>query len=102
MATEKIAELDELQPGERKSTVVDDLPALLFRVGDDYYCVEDVCTHDGQPLTDGPLDGCTLTCPRHGAEFDIKTGDAICMPATEPIRAYKVILNEDGIHAVVD
>lgn len=102
MSREKIAEPDELQPGDRKSVIVDDLPALLFRVDDSYYCVEDVCTHDGQPMTDGPLDGCTLTCPRHGAEFDIRNGKPLKMPATEAIRVYSVDVDRDGVHAVVE
>ena len=101
MSKEKIAESNELQSGDRKSVIVDDLPALLFRVEDSYYCVEDVCTHDGQPMTDGPLNDCTLTCPRHGAEFDIRDGKPLKMPATEAIRVYDLEIDDDGIYAVV-
>src|SRR5688500_10566728 len=82
---EKAAAPDEIPPGGRKSIVVDDLPALLIRIGDDYYCIADTCTHDGQAMTNGPLEGCVITCPRHGARFDIRTGAALCMPATEPV-----------------
>ena len=46
---ERIAAVDEVAPGERKSVIVDELPALLLRVGDNYFCIEDVCSHDGQP-----------------------------------------------------
>lgn len=96
---EKIAELETLQPGARQSVFVDDIPALLIRIDDDYYVIEDICSHDGQPLTDGPLIDCAIQCPRHGAKFDLKTGDALCMPATRPIATFNVEVREDGIWA---
>lgn len=94
----KIANRDEIEPGGRMSVVVDDIPALLIRVGDDYYCIEDTCTHDGQAMTDGPVAGGEITCPRHGARFDIATGKALCMPATEPIATFDVDVRDDGIY----
>jgi 3-phenylpropionate/trans-cinnamate dioxygenase ferredoxin component len=94
----KIASLSEIPPGGRLSLIVDELPALLLRIGDDLYCIEDVCTHDGQPLTDGPVADCVITCPRHGAKFDLRTGKAIRMPATEPVRTYPVTVRGDDIY----
>ena len=96
---ERIAGADELAPGGRKSVVVDDLPALLLRIGDDYFCIEDTCTHDGQAMTDGPVQDHEITCPRHGARFDIRTGKALCMPATEPVETFELDMREDGIFA---
>lgn len=98
-AFELVAATTEIPPGGRKSVVVDDVPALLLRVGDDYYCIEDTCTHDGQAMTDGELHGCEITCPRHGARFDIRTGKALCMPATEPVATFEVEVRADGIYA---
>jgi 3-phenylpropionate/trans-cinnamate dioxygenase ferredoxin subunit len=95
----KIANPDEIPPGGRKSVVVDDLPALLIRVGDDYYCIEDTCTHDGQAMTDGPIADHEITCPRHGARFDIRSGEPLCMPATEPVATFVVEVRDDGIYA---
>jgi 3-phenylpropionate/trans-cinnamate dioxygenase ferredoxin subunit len=99
MAWEKVAEPGEVSPGGRLSVVVDETPALLLRAGDDYYCLEDVCTHDGQPLTDGPVEGFAIECPRHGARFDIRTGKVLCMPATEPVRVFRVEVRADGVYA---
>jgi 3-phenylpropionate/trans-cinnamate dioxygenase ferredoxin subunit len=70
--------------------VFDDRAVLLLRVGDEFFAVEDVCSHDGQPLTDGPLEGTAIECPRHGARFDVRTGRPLCMPAVEPIATYEV------------
>lgn len=93
---QKVATLDELPPGGRKSLVFDDRAVLLFRIGEDFYAVEDVCSHDGQPLTDGKLAGTSIECPRHGARFDVKTGRPLCMPAVEPISTFEVrILGQD-------
>ncbi|MGD9856925.1 MAG: non-heme iron oxygenase ferredoxin subunit [Planctomycetaceae bacterium] len=96
---EHIAGRDELAEGGRKSVVVDETPALLLHVGGAYYCIEDVCTHDGQPLTDGPVAEGQITCPRHGARFDLRTGAATCMPATEPVRTFEVRVRDDGVFA---
>lgn len=98
----KVASLADLPPGGRLSLIVDDVPALLLRIGDDLYCIEDVCTHDGQPLTNGPVSDCTITCPRHGAVFDLKTGRPLRMPATEPVRTFPVELRGEEIYVAVD
>lgn len=85
-----MAAVDDIPPGGRLSLLLDDRGILLLRAGDEFYAVEDVCTHDGQPLTDGPLKGHEIQCPRHGARFDIATGRPLCMPAVEPIATFAV------------
>jgi metal-sulfur cluster biosynthetic enzyme/nitrite reductase/ring-hydroxylating ferredoxin subunit len=92
---ERVAAVSEIPPNGRKSIIVDDVPALLVRIGNDFFAVEDVCSHDGQPLTDGPVADGAITCPRHGAKFDLKTGKALCMPATQPIETFVVVV-QDG------
>ncbi|MCA8982264.1 MAG: DUF59 domain-containing protein [Planctomycetaceae bacterium] len=98
-AWEKIAETSDLGEKDRLSVLIDDTPALLIRYESAYYAIEDVCTHDGQPLTDGEIREGAITCPRHGARFDVKTGAALCMPATEAIRVFEVDVRDDGIYA---
>ena len=98
----KVAEVDDIEPGGRLSVVVDDYPVLLIRVGDDFFAIEDVCTHDGQPLTNGPVSGHEITCPRHGARFDLATGRALCMPATEPVRTFPVEVRDGGVYVKAD
>lgn len=100
--TVKVAAASEVPDGGRKSIVVDELPALLLHIGDDWYCIEDVCTHDGQPLTDGPVADCQITCPRHGAMFDVRTGKATKMPAIEPIRTFPVTIRDGDVYVEVD
>jgi 3-phenylpropionate/trans-cinnamate dioxygenase ferredoxin component len=69
---------------------IGDRMVVLIHVGGQYFCLDDVCTHDGGPLSDGRLDDHTIACPRHGAKFDICTGKALTMPATEPTVAHEV------------
>jgi metal-sulfur cluster biosynthetic enzyme/nitrite reductase/ring-hydroxylating ferredoxin subunit len=94
-----VADLNEVPAGGRKSIMIDDVPALLVRIGEQYFAVEDVCSHDGQPLTDGPVDGFDIACPRHGARFDLRTGKPTRMPATAAIPVYAVEVRADGIYA---
>lgn len=94
---EKVASATEVPPNGRKSIIVDDVPALLVRVGNDFFAIEDVCSHDGQPLTDGPVADGAITCPRHGARFDLKTGNALCMPATRAIPTFAVQVRDDEV-----
>ncbi len=94
----RVASVSDVPPGGRLSVVVDDYPVLLIRVGDDFFAVEDACTHDGQPLTDGPVADHEITCPRHGARFDLRTGKALCMPATEPVRTFAVEVRNGEVY----
>ena len=70
----KIAEVDALQPGEKKSFPLHGKMIFLANVGGVYYALDNRCPHMGGALSGGDLDGATLTCPRHGAKFDVRTG----------------------------
>ncbi|MHB1543296.1 MAG: Rieske (2Fe-2S) protein [Gammaproteobacteria bacterium] len=62
----------------------------VFDIQGDLYAVEDVCTHDGGELAGGPIEGHTITCPRHGARFDLQTGQVLAPPACIPLRTFPV------------
>jgi 3-phenylpropionate/trans-cinnamate dioxygenase ferredoxin subunit len=94
---ESVAKVSEIPPGGRKSLVFDERAVLVFRIGNDFYAVEDVCSHDGQPLTDGPVEGFSVECPRHGARFDVRTGRPLCMPAVEPIATFEVKIENENV-----
>ena len=87
-----VASQTELSDGEKKLIEVDDRLVILFRMSDAYYCLDDVCTHDGGTLSDGEHIGCEIACPRHGARFDVRTGAALCMPATQNTTVHEVKL----------
>jgi 3-phenylpropionate/trans-cinnamate dioxygenase ferredoxin component len=96
---ERIIGTDELKSGDRRTVYIDDTPALVIRIQDQYFVIEDVCSHDGQPLTGGTIENCTIACPRHAAKFDLKTGKALCMPATESIRVFSVEIRDGAVWA---
>lgn len=64
--------------------------ALCRPSENEWYAIDDMCTHDGGPLGEGELLGYEIECPRHGAHFDVRTGEALTLPATRPVNAYKV------------
>jgi metal-sulfur cluster biosynthetic enzyme/nitrite reductase/ring-hydroxylating ferredoxin subunit len=96
---ERVIGIDELQPGERRSVFVDDIPALVIRLQDQFFVIEDMCSHDGQPLDDGVVGEFSITCPRHSARFDLRTGSALCMPATSPIRVFRTEIRNEAVWA---
>jgi 3-phenylpropionate/trans-cinnamate dioxygenase ferredoxin subunit len=93
----KAASKSELEPGKKLLVEVDDRLVILFQVGDEYFCLDDVCTHDGGTLSDGPFEGFEIECPRHGAKFDVRCGKATCMPATQNTGAHEVKIDGDDI-----
>ena len=73
----------------------------LFHVGGVYYALDDVCTHDGGPLADGELVDYAIACPRHGAQFDIRSGEALTMPAVRATKAHRVKVEDGGVWVAV-
>lgn len=85
-----VARVGDLSDPGKKLLEVNERMLVLLLVDGTYYCIDDVCTHDGGPLGEGQLCGFSLACPRHGAKFDIRSGDALTMPATEPTVVHEV------------
>lgn len=69
----------------------------VANVGDQFYAIDNVCTHDNGPLGEGRVQGETIECPRHGARFDVKTGQVRALPAVRPVRTYPVELHGDEV-----
>ncbi|MFT5522808.1 MAG: 3-phenylpropionate/trans-cinnamate dioxygenase ferredoxin subunit [Pirellulaceae bacterium] len=95
----KVAKVTDIPDPGKQMLELDDRLVVLFHVGGVFHCVDDVCTHDGGPLGDGELSDDTIACPRHGAKFDIKTGEALTMPATENTVVHQVKI--DGDHVLI-
>lgn len=79
----------ELQDGQAKSIAVGRRSVAVVRNGAEYFAIEDICTHDGAPLTGGEVEGNEIICPRHGARFCLRTGEALTPPAYEPVRVFE-------------
>ena len=88
---------DDVPEGQMKLVEVDEQLVILFQVDGKFYCIDDICTHDGGTLSDGDIEGCEIECPRHGAKFDIRSGKALTMPATQDTRSHEVKIVGDEL-----
>jgi len=93
----KAATRSEIAPGATKQVEAGGLGILLCNAGGNIYAIEDVCTHDGGPLEQGELEGECIVCPRHGATFDVRTGDALTLPAVVPVMTFPVTIEGDDV-----
>ena len=100
MAKTRVAKVSEIAPGTTKQVVLGGDEVLLCNVEGTIYAIDDVCTHDGGPLEQGRLDGCEIECPRHGARFDVRTGEATAFPAVMPVATHPV--SQEGDDVFVD
>jgi len=86
----KVAKTEDLAPGQGKMVEAGGKKIALFNVDGDYCAISDTCTHHGGPLSEGELAGKEVTCPWHGAVFDVTTGEVLGPPAMEGVACYKV------------
>jgi 3-phenylpropionate/trans-cinnamate dioxygenase ferredoxin subunit len=96
-----VCHIDELPPGAHRTCDLDGTQVAVFNLGGELYAIEDLCTHDGGILTGGPVEGDQIVCPRHGARFSIRSGEALTAPAYEPTSTFPVRV-EDGVVQVRD
>lgn len=93
----KTIPLEEIDLGTTREVVVDAERVLLCRTGDrTVHAIANCCTHDGGILGEGTLDGHIVQCPRHGAQFDVRTGAVVRMPASSSIESFPVEIDADG------
>ena len=84
----------DLHDGEAISIPVGRRMVAVVRSGAEYFAIEDVCTHDGAELTGGDVAGAEIICPRHGARFCLRTGQALSPPAYEPVRVFETKISD--------
>lgn len=102
----RLASIDGLPAGGHAAFEVDGRFIAVYVVQGAYYAIEDVCTHDGEPLADAPVEAATaadiamgargpvVVCPRHGARFCLRSGAVLCPPAYEPVPAFATRVQE--------
>ena len=77
-------------------------PVAVVRDGDDWYAVEDECSHAAIPLSEGDVEGCEIECWLHGSRFDLRSGKPTGPPASEPVATYAVRVEGDDVLVDVD
>ena len=96
MAKIKALNRSELSPGSFRASEVDGKRIVIYDVEGKLFATSDTCAHQGGPLADGLLDGCLVTCPWHGWQFDVRTGVAVFDPAKK-VATYPVHVEGDDI-----
>ncbi|HKP37316.1 MAG TPA: non-heme iron oxygenase ferredoxin subunit [Pyrinomonadaceae bacterium] len=86
----KVATIDEIPVGSAKLIEVKGNEIALFNIGGTLHAIDNSCTHVGGPLCEGEISGADVTCPWHGAVFDLTTGRAVGPPAFEAVNRYEV------------
>jgi len=92
-----VAREGELAPGQWRVVDVDGTQVVVFNLDGGFYAIEDVCTHDGGQLTGGRIEGDEIECPRHGARFCIRNGEALSPPAYEATATFPVRVAEGQV-----
>ena len=87
----------ELHPGSYRIVDLDGVQVAVFNLEGEYFAIEDVCTHDGGTLTGGSVENGEIICPRHGARFSIRTGEALSAPAFESTTRFPLRVEEGRI-----
>ena len=99
---EKVAKTSDVPPGEIRSFAAGSEMIAVCNVDGKFYAFKDECTHQAYPLSDGMLEGKKITCIHHGAEFDVETGDALCLPAIDAVETFDVKVEGDDIYVLIE
>ena len=101
MAFTKVAMVGEVAPGKAKQVTVNGRKMGVYNVSGTFYAIDDTCTHRGATLSEGDCVGKVVTCPWHGAQFDVTTGSHLSPPAEHAVASYRVQVVGDQIQVDV-
>ncbi|MGB4862120.1 MAG: non-heme iron oxygenase ferredoxin subunit [Tepidiformaceae bacterium] len=102
MAWFKVAKVEDVAVGTARVVEAGGRAIALCNTGEGFHAIDDLCTHDGGPLDQGKLDGFRIECPRHGAQFDVRTGKVLALPAVRPIRSYPTRVEAGEVEVEVE
>ncbi len=94
----EIGAIDTLPRDRGIRVTVGEERVAMFRIGDEVFAIGDRCSHAEASLAEGEVYGHEVECPRHGSEFDLRTGEALSLPATRPVPTYPVSIEEGTVY----
>jgi 3-phenylpropionate/trans-cinnamate dioxygenase ferredoxin subunit len=97
----KLATTDEMANQSARCVEVEGLKIALFKSEDAFCALSDTCSHRGGPLSEGDVEGTEVTCPWHGAKFDLRTGAVLGPPAQTGVKSYPVRVTGRDIEAEI-
>lgn len=98
----KVTPLDELPRDRGVRVIVGEHRIALFRLGDEVYAIGDRCSHAEASLSEGEVFDEAVECPRHGSEFDLRTGEPSSLPATSPVPTYDVVVEDGTVYLTLE
>lgn len=93
----KACKVGDIEPGGEGFKLDVDPPIAVFNVDGEFYAIDDTCSHGQSSLSEGYVEDCAVECNWHFAKFDLRTGRALCLPATVDLRTYPVRVEGDEI-----
>ncbi len=96
-----VASTNEIKENDCKVIEHKHTPIAIFNLDQQFYAIQDNCPHQHMPLADGEVVDCTITCPFHGAKFDIKTGEVLSPPACENLITYATRVKDGKVQVQV-
>jgi 3-phenylpropionate/trans-cinnamate dioxygenase ferredoxin component len=97
----KVAKTDEIPSGQAKLVEVNGNEIAVFNIAGSFHAIDNTCTHVGGPLCEGEINGAEVTCPWHGATFDVTSGQVLGPPAASNVSSYSVRLDGSDIEVEV-
>ena len=98
----KVLNISDLENNQSKVVNVEDKEIAVFNVDGEFFAIDDKCSHSDESLSEGEVYDCKVECPAHGAEFDLKTGEALTPPASKGVTCYKTTTDENSIYIEVE
>lgn len=92
---------EALTEGEPLRLEVEGREMVLIKLGEEIFAIEDLCTHDRQPISEGCIEGAEIICPRHGARFCLRTGTALTAPAYEALETFETRVHQGRIQVKI-
>jgi 3-phenylpropionate/trans-cinnamate dioxygenase ferredoxin component len=94
-----VCKVGDVEPNSAIRVDKDGHRLAVVRIGDDWYCIGDRCTHAEASIAEGEVwpDECEIECPKHGSAFSLKTGEPLTLPATQPVPTYTVRVDGDNV-----
>nr|VFJ45064.1 MAG: 3-phenylpropionate/trans-cinnamate dioxygenase ferredoxin subunit [Candidatus Kentron sp. DK]VFJ52615.1 MAG: 3-phenylpropionate/trans-cinnamate dioxygenase ferredoxin subunit [Candidatus Kentron sp. DK] len=89
-----IAPVDDFAPNSSRTVTVEGTRIAVFNLNGEFHAMEGICTHEYKTLEGGTIEDGEVVCPWHGARFDIRTGEATCAPAYDPVDTFETRVEE--------
>ena len=98
MSFQRVCSVAEVSTDEALAVIAGEWDVAIARNGDEFFAIQDVCSHAEVALSEGEVTDCTIECWMHGSRFDLRTGKPTGLPATEPVATFPIEVRGDDIY----